>query len=109
MGFDHRRFVARLVSDREFERIAEIGVFKAELSELLWSIPTVEHILLVDPYDAYCAEIERDGKLYRMKDHRLWTQERFDELYQELIYRMPDKATHLRMRSVEAARQVADR
>ena len=50
--FDFRTFVRDIVVANDYRRLAEIGVWKGELSRILWSLPSIEYFLMVDPFDA---------------------------------------------------------
>jgi hypothetical protein len=109
VAFDYRRWVCRLIVRYGCSRIAEIGVYKSQLARMIWAIPTVEYLLLVDPWDAqWCRPITRDGKRYTLDSRTNWTQEEMDRLYDWAITNKTEATEVMRVTSLKAASMVPD-
>lgn len=120
---DNREFVAALARAHCCRRIAEVGVWKGQLSRMLLALPEVEHLLMVDPWKYECNLFEStssgphpsmmDSGVYncRMGESTL-TQAELDQLYQDLVTELqaahPGKTAFLRLPSLAAAPRVAD-
>lgn len=97
MPFDFRIFVRDIVRDNDYRRLAEIGVWKGELSRMLWSMASTEYLLLVDPFNAASTG---------MTEYK--TQKEMDAIYETLLRDKPVTTQIMRVPSIEAARYVSD-
>lgn len=97
MPSDFRRFVRDVVRGNGFSRLAEIGVWKGELSRILWSMESTKYLLMVDPFDA------RSTGMTERK-----TQLQLDEIYEKLQREKPITVEIMRMPSIRAAERVPD-
>lgn len=103
--------VLEFVLQREFKRMAEVGVNKGNLSIRLMNSPHCEHLVLVDPYrEEWRSTMGRGGNPLKNK------QEYLDKLYGIAVGRLMEsnrenfekKVTFLRMPSLDAAELVPD-
>ena len=103
--------VPRLLHEHGSRTVAEVGVWRGELSErILASCPAVRRLLLVDPWTVvYGHDPERDQWLVFGPGT---TQLDMDAAYQAVATRFQyfvDRVTILKMPSIEAAKVVPDR
>lgn len=97
MKFDFREFVKKTVRTNDYRRLAEIGVWRGELSRVLWSMKSTEYLLLVDPFDAAATGMTE-----------LVTQKQIDAMHDDLMKEKPETTKIMRMPSIEAAKKVPD-
>jgi hypothetical protein len=119
----NREFVMRLVKRFNCRRVAEIGVWKGDLSHLLLREAKLDHLLLVDPLEQsrnlfvsqsrgpHPAMMEAGVYNCRMGEDTL-TQAALDEVHRGLVAELerdyPGRTKFLRLPSLEAAPLVAD-
>jgi hypothetical protein len=119
----NREFVVRLVRRFRCRRVAEVGVWKGDLSRMLLRRCGLEHLLLVDPLERgrnlfvshsrgpHPAMMEPGVYNCRMGEETL-TQAELDDVYTGLVAELdrdhPGRTTFLRLPSLDAAPLVAD-
>lgn len=107
MSYDFRQEVLKLVVQNNYQRVAEIGVWKGELSRRLYFL--VSDLILVDPWDVEWNCFPYRDMLYQCTmGEPEKTQAELDSMYQRILKDMP-KATVLRLPSVIAAQEIEDR
>lgn len=99
--------VLELVQTYNCRDIAEIGVWRGELSRMLARVAST--LTLVDPMRVEYNHFDYNGQLYECcMDEPLKTQEELDEIFLDVVRAIP-QARYIRMPSVEAAKLVLDR
>lgn len=100
--------VPRLLQEHKSRRVAEIGVWKGELSRLiLGQCPRIESLLLVDPWHPTLAQA--DGRWWYVGPGTTW--EQMNEamaVAQAAVAPWAEKVEIRRLPSVEAAGLIAD-
>lgn len=98
--------VVELVKTENLRRVAEIGVWRGELSAML--APLVDVLVLVDPWSALWNDFEHGGKRYDCTmGGPVLNQWSLNEMHDDLRKQLPG-ALILRMPSVLAAQHVPD-
>jgi hypothetical protein len=97
-----RKEAMELVTANNFKRIAEIGVWKGELSRMFYQV--ADTLLLVDPWQVESLKFPQYSCLM---NEPLKTQEELEQIYNDILVDMP-KAVVLRMKSLDAVSRVAD-
>lgn len=102
-----RETVVSIVQRGKYARIAEVGVWKGSLSRMLWRLPFVRSLILVDPMDAHTI-IDSGGKIAEQLKMMPDAQSFMDRLYAQIVKEKPRTVEMHRMTSVEAASRVPD-
>jgi len=117
------RFV-KMIRENGFKRVVEIGIWRGDLSRMLWSLD-LDRLVLVDPmfvdyaqywHDAWKRRSEPGvGKFYVIqmghplpKNGQFYTQEELDALWDSIVDDAPDWVEMVRLPSVEAAKLFDD-
>lgn len=99
-----REDVLQLVTENNYKKVVEVGVWKGQLSRMLYEV--VDELVLVDPWSLhhnYFSYPTVDGDIYKCTmGEELKTQSELNTMYETVKADMP-LATVLRMGSVEAA------
>lgn len=120
---NNREFVCELVKYFGAKRVAEVGVWKGQLSRMLLTRCQLDYLLMIDPLEMQRnlfqsrsqgphPSMMQDG-IYncRMGEETL-TQEQLDELHRHLVNSFqrdfPGKSEFIRLPSVEASKKVPD-
>lgn len=98
MAQDFRKTVKDLVLRFEYRRLAEIGVWRGELSRILWSLPSTEYLLMVDSFNSGCT-----GMTEKL------TQEEMNEIRIHLSKEKPPNTKMMVMPSITAAKFVPEK
>lgn len=99
---DFRDVVCNLINENSYKRVAEIGVWKGELSSKIIKKCSPEYLLLVDPLSY---ELNNMGDYKCTMGEPVKTQSELDEIATELSYL---SATFMRTTSIEAAQKIED-
>jgi hypothetical protein len=119
-----RKRVVRMIQSRKYQSVVEVGIWRGDLSKLLWS-SGIGRLVLVDPMSVDCIQCWHDewrrkcepgsGRFYvtqmgnpKPKNGRFYTQEEMDALWNSVRETAPDWVEMVRLESVEAAKLFED-
>lgn len=104
-----RKIVLQLVVENKYKKVVEIGVWKGDLSRMLY--PIVDELILVDPWSVSWNQFDEpsiEGGVYECcMGEKLKTQEQLDRICANVCESMPD-AKILILPSTEAAKLVPE-
>ncbi len=105
-----REDALKLVVDNEYKKIVEVGVWKGELSRMLYKV--ADKLVLVDPWsvkwNSFFWPVINDGEIYACTmGEKLKTQEELDIMFGETQNSMPS-AIVLREASLTASTKCTD-
>lgn len=104
---DFRQEALELVVNNGYRSLVEVGVWKAELSGMLYG--AAHHLILVDPWSVEWNRFSYKGVTYECTmGEPFKSQAELDEMYLDVRGRFP-RATVYRMDSVQASAYVSDR
>ena len=120
---NNREFVVELVKHFDARRVAEVGVWKGQLSRMLLEQCPLDHLTMVDPLEMQRNFFESssqgphptmmDGKVYncRMGESTL-TQAQLDEVHRDMVAAFrrdfPGRSEFIRLPSVKGSQRIAE-